>query len=61
LRAAIWFSPPRYRPGTARRVTPEATLSVAHKEMPGFGEQMRISLAFVPILSRQVAVVRARR
>ena len=46
-----------------RDVTPEATLSVAHKEMPGFGEQMRrISLAFVPtaILSRQVAVVRAR-
>ena len=44
-----------------RDVTPEATLSVAHKEMPGFGEQMRrISLAFVPtaILSRQVAVVR---
>jgi len=45
-----------------RDVTPEATLAVAHKEMPGFGEQMRqISLAFVPtaILSRQVAVVRA--
>ena len=44
-----------------RDVTPEATLAVAHKEMPGFGEQMRqISLAFVPtaILSRQVAVVR---
>ena len=44
-----------------RDVTPEATLSVAHKEMPGFGEQMRrISLAFVPtaILSRQVAVIR---
>ena len=42
-------------------VTPEATLAVAHKEMPGFGEQMRqISLQFVPtaILSRQVAVVR---
>ena len=41
--------------------TPEATLAVAHKEMPGFGEQMRqISLQFVPtaILSRQVAVVR---
>ena len=41
--------------------TPEATLAVAHKEMPGFGEQMRqISLAFVPtaILSRQVAVIR---
>ena len=48
--------------GPARRdVTPEATLAVAHKEMPGFGEQMRqISLKFVPtaILSRQVAVVR---
>lgn len=48
--------------GPARRdVTPEATLAVAHKEMPGFGEQMRqISLNFVPtaILSRQVAVVR---
>ncbi|MCW5653518.1 molybdopterin adenylyltransferase [Hydrogenophaga sp.] len=46
-----------------RDVTPEATLAVAHKEMPGFGEQMRqISLAFVPtaILSRQVAVVRGR-
>ena len=45
-----------------RDVTPEATLAVAHKEMPGFGEQMRqISLKFVPtaILSRQVAVVRA--
>ena len=44
-----------------RDVTPEATLAVAHKEMPGFGEQMRqISLLFVPtvILSRQVAVVR---
>ncbi|MBN9405532.1 MAG: molybdopterin adenylyltransferase [Burkholderiales bacterium] len=44
-----------------RDVTPEATLAVANKEMPGFGEQMRqISLAFVPtaILSRQVAVVR---
>jgi molybdopterin adenylyltransferase len=44
-----------------RDVTPEATLSVAHKEMPGFGEQMRaISLNFVPtaILSRQVAVIR---
>ena len=44
-----------------RDVTPEATLAVAHKPMPGFGEQMRqISLAFVPtaILSRQVAVVR---
>jgi molybdopterin adenylyltransferase len=48
--------------GPARRdVTPEATLAVAHKEMPGFGEQMRqIGLKFVPtaILSRQVAVVR---
>jgi molybdopterin adenylyltransferase len=44
-----------------RDVTPEATLAVAHKEMPGFGEQMRqISLKFVPtaILSRQVAVIR---
>ncbi|NML26061.1 molybdopterin adenylyltransferase [Zoogloea dura] len=44
-----------------RDVTPEATLAVAHKVMPGFGEQMRqISLAFVPtaILSRQVGVVR---
>ncbi len=44
-----------------RDVTPEATLAVAHKVMPGFGEQMRrIGLAFVPtaILSRQVAVVR---
>ena len=48
--------------GPARRdVTPEATLAVASKEMPGFGEQMRqISLKFVPtaILSRQVAVIR---
>jgi molybdopterin adenylyltransferase len=46
-----------------RDVTPEATLAVAHKEMPGFGEQMRaISLNFVPtaILSRQVAVIRDR-
>jgi len=44
-----------------RDVTPEATLAVAHKVMPGFGEQMRqISLKFVPtaILSRQVAVIR---
>ena len=44
-----------------RDVTPEATLAVADKEMPGFGEQMRqISLRFVPtaILSRQVAVIR---
>ncbi len=48
--------------GPARRdVTPEATLAIADKEMPGFGEQMRqISLRFVPtaILSRQVAVIR---
>lgn len=48
--------------GPARRdVTPEATLAVATKEMPGFGEQMRqISLKFVPtaILSRQLAVIR---
>jgi len=46
---------------TKRDVTPEATLSVGDKEMPGFGEQMRqISLNFVPtaILSRQVAVIR---
>ncbi|MBN8487575.1 MAG: molybdopterin adenylyltransferase [Burkholderiales bacterium] len=46
-----------------RDVTPEATLDVADKVMPGFGEQMRaISLRFVPtaILSRQVAVVRGR-
>jgi molybdopterin adenylyltransferase len=46
-----------------RDVTPEATLAVAHKEMPGFGEQMRqISLKFVPtaILSRQCAVIRDR-
>ena len=46
-----------------RDVTPEATLAVATKEMPGFGEQMRrISLAFVPtaILSRQVAVIRGK-
>jgi molybdopterin adenylyltransferase len=44
-----------------RDVTPEATLAVAHRIMPGFGEQMRqISLQFVPtaILSRQVAVIR---
>lgn len=49
--------------GPARRdVTPEATLAIADKVMPGFGEQMRqISLRFVPtaILSRQVAVIRA--
>jgi molybdopterin adenylyltransferase len=48
--------------GPARRdVTPEATMAVATKPMPGFGEQMRqISLRFVPtaILSRQVAVIR---
>jgi molybdopterin adenylyltransferase len=47
----------------ARDVTPEATLAVAHKLMPGFGEQMRqISLAFVPtaFLSRQVAVIRGK-
>ena len=46
-----------------RDVTPEATLDVADKEMPGFGEQMRqISLHFVPtaILSRQVAVIRGK-
>jgi molybdopterin adenylyltransferase len=46
-----------------RDVTPEATLAVAHKVMPGFGEQMRqVSLAFVPtaILSRQVAVIRGK-
>jgi molybdopterin adenylyltransferase len=44
-----------------RDVTPEATLAVAHKVLPGFGEQMRaVSLKYVPtaILSRQVAVVR---
>jgi molybdopterin adenylyltransferase len=48
--------------GPARRdVTPDATLAVADREMPGFGEQMRqISLHFVPtaILSRQTAVIR---
>jgi len=46
-----------------RDVTPEATLAVADKLMPGFGEQMRqISLRFVPtaILSRQVAVIRGK-
>jgi molybdopterin adenylyltransferase len=46
-----------------RDVTPEATLAIADKEMPGFGEQMRqISLRFVPtaILSRQVAVIRGK-
>ena len=44
-----------------RDVTPEATLAVGDREMPGFGEQMRqVSLKFVPtaILSRQVAVIR---
>ena len=50
--------------GPARRdVTPEATLAIAHKIMPGFGEQMRqISLNFVAtaILSRQVAVIRGK-
>ena len=50
--------------GPAQRdVTPEATLAVADKEMPGFGEQMRqISLKFVPtaILSRQVGVIRGK-
>jgi molybdopterin adenylyltransferase len=48
--------------GPARRdITPEATMAVATREMPGFGEQMRrIGLSFVPtaILSRQVAVIR---
>ncbi len=46
-----------------RDVTPDATLAVAHRVMPGFGEQMRqVSLRFVPtaILSRQVGVVRGR-
>ena len=46
-----------------RDVTPEATLAIGDREMPGFGEQMRqISLNFVPtaILSRQVAVIRGR-
>jgi molybdopterin adenylyltransferase len=46
-----------------RDVTPEATLAVAHKVMPGFGEQMRqVSLRFVPtaILSRQVGVIRGK-
>lgn len=46
-----------------RDVTPEATMAIADKVMPGFGEQMRqISLAFVPtaILSRQVAVIRGK-
>ncbi|MFA9500919.1 molybdopterin adenylyltransferase [Mannheimia sp. E30BD] len=48
--------------GPAKRdVTPDATLAVAHREMPGFGEQMRqVSLHFVPtaILSRQAGVIR---
>ena len=46
---------------TERDVTPEATMGIADREMPGFGEQMRqISLHFVPtaILSRQIAVIR---
>ena len=46
-----------------RDVTPEATLAIAHKVLPGFGEQMRqVSLQYVPtaILSRQVGVVRGR-
>ena len=46
-----------------RDVTPEATLAVAHKLLPGFGEQMRqVSLKYVPtaILSRQVGVIRGR-
>jgi len=46
-----------------RDVTPEATLAVAHKVLPGFGEQMRqVSLRYVPtaILSRQLGVVRGR-
>lgn len=50
--------------GPAKRdITPEATLAIADKEMPGFGEQMRqISLQFVPtaILSRQTAVIRGK-
>jgi molybdopterin adenylyltransferase len=47
----------------ARDVTPEATLAIADKELPGFGEQMRqISLHYVPtaILSRQVGVIRGK-
>lgn len=48
--------------GPAKRdITPEATLAIADKELPGFGEQMRrISLHYVPtaILSRQIAVIR---
>jgi molybdopterin adenylyltransferase len=46
-----------------RDVTPEATLSLAHKVLPGFGEQMRqVSMKYVPtaILSRQVGVIRGR-
>ena len=46
-----------------RDVTPEATLAIAHKVMPGFGEQMRaVSLKYVPtaILSRQVGVIRGK-
>lgn len=46
-----------------RDVTPDATVAIGHREMPGFGEQMRqISLRFVPtaILSRQTAVIRGR-
>jgi len=46
-----------------RDVTPEATLAIAHKVLPGFGEQMRqVSLRYVPtaILSRQVGVIRGR-
>ena len=46
-----------------RDVTPEATLAIAHKVLPGFGEQMRqVSLKYVPtaILSRQVAATRGR-
>ena len=46
-----------------RDVTPDATLAVAHKELPGFGEQMRaVSLKYVPtaILSRQVGVIRGK-
>ena len=50
--------------GPARRdVTPEATIAVAHKVLPGFGEQMRqLSLQYVPtaILSRQVGAIRGR-
>ena len=46
-----------------RDVTPEATLAIAHKVLPGFGEQMRaVSLKYVPtaILSRQVGVIRGK-